>query len=150
MNAVPSKNSTITRSGTNSSQTPERKMLYEVFALLLTFEGPRKLTLDLVEVVGCRKKTKLDIGKLNSKMEDVVECSAMCLFNGACLIWSEHITITAGIDGDKGEDNAEHEFRIQERAIHSIVVSEASVPDHKVDDDSTPSHFGTSKGKVPN
>ena len=33
--------------------------------------------------------------------------------------------------------------------MNSIVVSEASVPDQEVDDDSAPSHFGTSRGEVP-
>ena len=113
MNAVSSKKSTVTRSGTKSTQTPERKMMYEVFALLLKFEGHRKLTLDLMEVVGHRKKTGLDTGKLNNKMKDVVECSETRLFNGVCLIWSEHITVEAGIDGDNDDDNGEREFRMQ-------------------------------------
>ena len=46
----------ITRAGTKDNQTPERRMLYEIFALLLQFEGARKLTVDLLEVVGKREK----------------------------------------------------------------------------------------------
>ena len=48
----------ITRAGTKGDQTPERRMLYEVVALLLNYKGARKLTVDLLEVVGKRKKTK--------------------------------------------------------------------------------------------
>ena len=33
--------------------------------------------------------------------------------------------------------------------MNSIVVSEDGVPDQEVNDDSSPSHVGTSKGKVP-
>ena len=48
----------ITRAGTKGDQTPERRMLYEVVALLLNYKGARKLTVDLLEVVGKRKKQK--------------------------------------------------------------------------------------------
>ena len=45
-------------------------------------------------------------------------------------------------------NNAQQEFRMEESAINSIVVSNASVPDQEVGHDSSPSHFGTSKGRV--
>ena len=56
VNAALSKLTKFTRTGTKGDQTPERRMLYEVFALLLQFEGARKLTVDLLDVVGKRKE----------------------------------------------------------------------------------------------
>ena len=121
-------------------------MLYEVFALHLKFNGPPKVMLDLLEVIGSRMKTKLATGKLVKKMKEVVECSATRFSNGLCLISSEHIKIEACIDGDHEEDNVEREYRMQERAMNCIVVSAESVPDQEVDDDSDPVDFGTIKG----
>ena len=38
---------------------------------------------------------------------------------------------------------------MQERVMNNIVISADKVPDQEVDDDSAPSHFGTSTGQVP-
>ena len=123
-------------------------MLYEVVALLLNYKGAQKLTVDLLEVVGKRKETKLNTGKLDKKMKEVIECSASCLFNSVSLIWSKHINVEARIDGDCEEDNARRKYMAQERAMNGMFVSADSVPDQEVNDDSESVEIGKSTVEV--
>ena len=81
-------------------------------------------------------------------MKEVIECSASRLFNSVSLIWSKHINVEAGIDGDCEEDNARREYMAQERVMNGIVVSTDSVPDQEVDDDSEPVDIGKSTVEV--
>ena len=95
-----------------------------------------------------REKTKLNTGKLDKKMKELIECSASRLFNSVSLIWSEHINVEPGIDGDCEEDNSRREYMAQERVINGIVISTNSVPDQEVDDDSEPVDIGKTLWKV--
>ena len=146
MNARATEKSTITCAGKKEDQTPERKMIYEVFALLLKFNASQKLTLDSLEKVGSRKKTNLVSGKLQKKMTETEDCSGTRFFNGVTLIWSEQINM--GVQGENELDFVDRELWMQEHAT-SIIVSLKSVPDCELDDDTVGDDVGTSTGKVP-
>ena len=78
----------------------------------------------------------------------MIPCSSSRMFNCVGLIWSKHINVAAGIDGDYEEGDARREYLAQERAMNGIVVSANSVPDQEVDDESEPVDIGKSTSEV--
>ena len=81
-------------------------------------------------------------------MKEVITCSSSCRFNCVGLIWSKHINVAAGIDGDYEEGDARREYLAQERAMNGIVVSANSVPDQEVNDYPEPVDIGKSTSEI--
>jgi len=116
-----------TRKGTKADQTPERKLIYEVFCILFKVKHKRRnctttTLLDLSQDV----KTCLKNEKLEKRMKDVSECSATRLFNGINHIWAEQINLGTEhvTDNDVGEIN---DIAASEEAMSSITVPEDCV-----------------------
>ena len=67
-------------------------------------------------------------------MKVTVEDSATCLFNGVCLIWSEHINVAKDDDNIDKEEAAAREYCIQEKVITNIILTKCVVSDQELDD----------------
>ena len=83
-----------TRRGTKASQTPERKLIFEVFTHLFKVKSKRrKYTTTTLLNLSSSIKTNLHNEQLEKRMKDVAECSCTRLFNGINHIWSEQINM---------------------------------------------------------
>ena len=83
-----------TRSGRKAKQNPEKKLIYEVFSVILKKNIPeKKLATNLVSSIKEKLTVVVKNNKLESRMHDHDEYSVTRLFNGISHIWSEQVEL---------------------------------------------------------